>query len=105
MKNLLIAGFLGFCLLNLTGCMGVASPVSGWAYTEAKFGNQVTDGAAGTKTGTACATSILAMVATGDASQEKAMANGGITQITYVDHSAKNILGVWGEWCTIVHGS
>ncbi|WNM58859.1 TRL-like family protein [Candidatus Nitrospira allomarina] len=105
MKNLLMAGFLGFCLLNLSGCMGVASPVAGWAYTEAKFGNQVTDGPAGTKTGTACATSILAMVATGDASQEKAMANGGITQITYVDHSAKNILGIWGEWCTIVHGS
>ncbi|GJL59033.1 MAG: hypothetical protein NPIRA03_18900 [Nitrospirales bacterium] len=105
MKNLLMAGFLGFCLLNLTGCMGVASPVAGWAYTEAKFGNQATDGPAGTKTGTACATSILAMVATGDASQEKAMANGGITQITYVDHSAKNILGIWGEWCTIVHGS
>lgn len=105
MKNFLMAGFLGFCLLNLSGCMGVASPVAGWAYTEAKFGNQVTDGPAGTKTGTACATSILAMVATGDASQEKAMANGGITQITYVDHSAKNILGIWGEWCTIVHGS
>ena len=29
MKNVLIAGFLGFCLLNLTGCMGVASPVIG----------------------------------------------------------------------------
>ncbi len=82
MKNLLMAGFLGFCLLNLTGCMGVASPVAGWAYTEAKFDNQVTDGPAPTKTGTACATSILAMVATGDASLEKAMANGGITQIT-----------------------
>ena len=105
MKSGLITVFLGFCLLNLTGCMGVASPVAGWAYTDAKFGNQVTDGAAATKTGTACATSILTMVGTGDASQERAMANGGITQVTYVDHSAKNILGIWGEYCTIVKGS
>lgn len=104
MKNVLIAVFLGFCLLNLTGCMGVASPVAGWVYTDAKFGNEVTDGPAATKIGTACATSILTMFATGDASQEKAMANAGITQVTYVDHSAKNILGIWGEFCTIVHG-
>ena len=94
MKNALIAVFLGFCLFNLTGCMAVDSPVRGWVYTEAKFGNQGTDGPAATKTGKACATSILAMVATGDASQEKAM-----------DHSAKNILGIWGEYCTIVNGS
>jgi len=105
MKNALIAVFLGFCLFNLTGCMAVDSPVRGWVYTEAKFGNQGTDGPAATKTGKACATSILAMVATGDASQEKAMANGGITQITYVDHTAKSILGIWGEYCTIVNGS
>jgi hypothetical protein len=105
MKNVLIAIFLGFCLLNLTGCMGVASPVMGWAYTDAKFGNEVENGPAATKTGTACATSILAMVATGDASQATAMANGGITQVAVVDHSAKNILGIWGEFCTIVKGS
>jgi hypothetical protein len=105
MKNVLIAVFLGFCLLNLTGCMGVASPVMGWAYTEAKYDGVIDDGAAATKTGKACATSILSMVATGDASLETAKVNGGITQIAYVDHSAKNILGIWGEYCTIVKGS
>jgi hypothetical protein len=105
MKNVLIAGFLGFCLLNLTGCMGVSSPVVGWVYTDAKFGNEVENGPAATKTGTACATSILTMFATGDASLEAAKANGGITQVAAVDHSAKNILGIWGEYCTIVKGS
>jgi len=105
MKNVLIAGFLGFCLLNLSGCMGVASPVAGWAYTEAKWDGVIEDGPAPTKTGKACATSILAMIATGDASLETAKANGGITQISHVDHSSKNILGVWGEYCTIVKGS
>ena len=105
MKNALMAVLLGFCLFNLTGCMGVASPVAGWAYTDAKWDGQALEGPAGTKEGKACAQSILAMVATGDASQEKAMANGGITQVTYVDHSAKNILGIWGEYCTVVKGS
>ena len=105
MKNALIAVFLGFCLLNLTGCMGVASPVAGWAYTEAQWDGVIEDGPAPTKTGKACATSILAMVATGDASLETAKANGGITQISHVDHSSKNILGIFGEYCTIVKGS
>jgi len=105
MKKALIIASLGFCMLNLTGCMGVASPVVGWVYTDAKFGDEAENGAAATKTGKACATSILAMVATGDASLEAAKANGGITQVAVVDHSAKNILGIWGEFCTIVHGS
>ena len=105
MKNALIAVFLGFFLLNFTGCMAVQSPVHGWAYTEAKYDGVIEDGPAPTKTGKACATAILAMVATGDASLETAKANGGITQISHVDHSAKNILGIWGEYCTIVKGS
>ncbi len=105
MKNVLIAVFLGFCLLNLTGCMAVQSPVHGWAYTEAKFDGEIENGPAATLEGKACATSILAMVATGDASLEAAKANGGITQVAVVDHTAKNILGIWGEYCTIVKGS
>jgi hypothetical protein len=34
-----------------------------------------------------------------------ARAAGGITTVASVDHSAKNILGILGEWCTIVKGS
>jgi hypothetical protein len=105
MKNALIAVFLGFCLLNLTGCMGVSSPVRGWVYTEVKFDGVIEDGPAPTKTGKACASTILTMIATGDASLETAKANGGITQISHVDHTAKNILGIFGEYCTIVKGS
>ena len=105
MKHALLSGFLGFCLLNLTGCMGVASPVVGWVYTDAQFGDEVENGAAVTKTGKACAQSYLTMVATGDASVQAAKANGGITQVAEVDHSAKNILGIFGEFCTIVKGS
>lgn len=105
MKKALIAISLGFCLLTLNGCIGVSTPVVGWVYTDAKFGDEAENGAAATKTGKACASTILTMVATGDASVEAAKANGGITQVAVVDHSAKNILGIWGEFCTIVRGS
>ena len=105
MKKALVTIFLGFCLLTTTGCMGVASPVAGWLYTDAKFGDEAENGVGATKTGKACATSILTMFATGDASVEAAKANGGITQVAVVDQSAKNFLGIWGEFCTIVQGS
>ena len=105
MKNALMAVVLGFCLLNLTGCMGVASPVAGWAYTEAKWDGVINDGPAPTKTGTACATSILAMVATGDASLRKAMRDGNITKIKQVNHFVTAFLGfVYHKHCTIVIG-
>lgn len=105
MKNAFTAVFMGCCLLSLTGCMGVASPVAGWVYANAKFGNEVENGVAATKTGKACAQSYLTMIGVGDASVEAAKANGGITQVAHVDHSAKNILGIFGEFCTIVKGS
>jgi hypothetical protein len=44
-------------------------------------------------------------VATGDASIQAAKVAGGITKVASVDHSAKNIVGVFGEWCTIVRGN
>ncbi|MCB9710370.1 MAG: hypothetical protein H6749_04210 [Nitrospiraceae bacterium] len=44
---------------------GVASPVAGWLYTDAKFGDEAENGVGATKTGKACATSILTMFATG----------------------------------------
>jgi len=43
-------------------------------------------------------------VATGDASISAAKAAGGITEISHVDHSAKNIVGIIAEFCTIVKG-
>lgn len=56
------------------------------------------------KTGAATATSILGIVATGDASIEAAAKNGGITRIHHVDHHSKNILGFYSEFTTIVYG-
>ncbi len=91
--------------LSLSGCQIVASPMLGGIYTEAKYGDVATDEAGASKEGKACGQSILGWVATGDASVAAAKAAGGITKVSSVDHSAKNILGILGEWCTIVRGN
>jgi len=92
-------------ILLLSGCMPVASPVMGILHLDTKYGDSATDGPAPTKEGKACATTVLGLVGTGDASIEAAKANGGITTISHVDHSAKSTLGIFGEWCTIVRGN
>ncbi len=91
--------------LSLTGCQIVASPMLGGIYNETKYGDVATTHTSATKEGKACGQSILGWVATGDASVSAAKAAGGITTVASVDHSAKNILGIIGEWCTIVKGS
>ena len=75
----------------------------GMIYTEGKMGVQAGSGAAD-KTGRACMTSILGLVATGDASLEAAKAAGGIKDIVSMNYEVKNILGVWGEYCLVVKG-
>jgi hypothetical protein len=80
---------------SLAGCAGiVASPMAGTTYNETKYGNIATAETATTKEGKACGTTILGAVAQGDASVMAAKANGGITKVTSVDHSAKSILGL-----------
>jgi hypothetical protein len=91
--------------LSLTGCQIVATPMLGVIYTEVKYGDTATNHNSSTKEGKACGQSILGWVATGDASVAAAKAAGGVTTVAEVDHSAKNILGIIGEWCTIVKGS
>ena len=88
---------------TMSGCMVVASPVLGVLFTEAKYGDTATS-ETGNKEGKACANSILGLVAQGDASIAAAKANGGITTVSAVDHTVKNIVGIIGEWCTVVRG-
>lgn len=91
--------------LSLYGCQIVDSPMKGWIYTETKYGDLATTHDVATKEGKACGQSILGWVASGDASVAAAKAAGGITHVSSVDHSAKQILGIIGDWCTIVKGS
>jgi len=100
-----IALLAAFCCmaLGLTGCMGVATPAMGILITDVRWDGQA-NGALGTKEGKACATSVLALVSSGDASIEAAAKAGGITKVMSVDHQTKWTL-LFGEYCTIVRGS
>jgi hypothetical protein len=91
--------------LSLTGCIIVDSPAKGWILTDVKYGDTATTATAATKEGKACASSILGWVSSGDASVTAAKAAGGITTVASVDHTAHQVLGIVGEWCTIVKGS
>jgi hypothetical protein len=102
---LLSLAVISLVSITLAGCMPVASPMTGIIYTEVKYGMIATTATAATKEGKACGQTILGWVATGDASVSAAKAAGGITTVSHIDHTAKNILGIIGEWCTIVKGS
>lgn len=91
--------------LALGGCQIVQTPAIGIIFTEVKYGDFATASTGASKEGKACATSILGWVATGDASVTAAKAAGGITNVSTIDHTAKNIVGIFGEWCTVVKGS
>lgn len=86
------------------GCATVRSPVGGLFYTETKGPEQATGAKLGQERGEACATSILGIVATGDASITAAAASAGIAKVTHVDSSAFSILGVYSKFCTIAYG-
>jgi hypothetical protein len=90
--------------LALAGCISVATPAIGLLYTDVDGPVDAGD-TVGTKEGRACAQTLLGLIATGDASIKAAAAAGGITKIASVDHHSRNVLGILGEFCTIVRGS
>jgi hypothetical protein len=56
------------------------------------------------KSGSATASSILGIYASGDCSIEAAARNGGITRIDHVDHHTWNVVGFYSEFTTTVYG-
>jgi hypothetical protein len=102
--NKLALALIGVGFLGLTACQPVASPLMGVLYNETKYGYIATTNTNATKEGKACAQTIMGLVATGDASIAAAKANGGITEVSHIDYSAKSVLGIIGDWCTIVKG-
>lgn len=100
-----VTRFMAVVVLSVMVLSGCATPFPmGQLYTEIKSPVGAGEGGTGSKVGTAKATSILGLVATGDASIKTAMQNGNITNIKYVDYESKNILGIYGEYTTIVYG-
>jgi len=92
-------------LLGLVGCAQIVmSPLMGVAYTEVSGPITATSSERGSKVGVAEATSILGLIATGDASIAAAARNGGIMQIRTVDYDSTNILGLYATFTTRVTG-
>jgi len=111
-KALTFAGLMVFAAVA-SGCAGVGgytqpaglTPLAG-VYTETTSGGIIHEnGTAATKTGKACGTSILGIVATGDTTVNTAMANGGIHKAVYTEYTYKNILNLFAEVCTVVRGN
>lgn len=100
--KLSFAALLGAFVMS--ACMPAAAPVVGNIFADVKWNGEA-DGGLGSKEGTACAQSILGLVAMGDASVKTAANDGGIKEIKAVDHSTKNILGIFATYCTIVRGN
>jgi hypothetical protein len=94
---ILIAGFMSSCAFT-------SAPLMGGLYTDIKAPLAVTSNTGSTKVGTAKATSILGIVATGDASIEAASRSAGITKIHHVDYQATSIIGVYATFTVMVYG-
>jgi hypothetical protein len=105
LKFVLTLAGISAAAFSLAACQIVATPAAGWISTDVKYGDTATTATAATKEGKACAKSILGWVSSGDASIAAAKAAGGITTVASVDHTANQILGIVGEWCTVVKGN
>jgi hypothetical protein len=102
MRRFLGAGAV--CVL-LSGCAMAASPVTGIWSSNVMGPLGATSNAPGTKMGRACATSILGLIASGDASIDAARRAGSINTISSVDYESKGLLGITASFCTIVRGN
>jgi TRL-like protein family len=103
---------MGAVTLIATGCASLTGGYpSGSLYTgtQTPHGMMRLEGAGaahgGTKTGEACATGILSIVAFGDATLASAKKAGGVTEVHSVELGQMNILGIYTQGCTIVYGN
>ncbi|PSQ97305.1 MAG: hypothetical protein BRD55_03205 [Bacteroidetes bacterium SW_9_63_38] len=101
-------GFLPVLVLGaffFTGCAQVQTPAAAGLYTDTKGPVAVGDNnVQSAKTGKASATSILGIIAQGDASIKKAAEQGGISKIHHVDYQSKSYLGLYGKYTVVVYG-
>ena len=103
MTRTVLASAIALALLAPLGC--VRSPTGpALLYMNVKGPLGPAGGAGDGKVGEACANTFFALFAAGDASIETAKRNGGITEVTTIDHRSTNIIG-FGSFCTIVTGS
>lgn len=107
--NKFITSLIGIGIgLSLCACAG--SPIKGKfagggvLYSSVNFNERTGDNVVGSKRGQGCASNILGIIATGDASAAAAAKQAGITKIASVDGSASNILSFYSSYCVVVTG-
>jgi hypothetical protein len=92
----------------LSGCAGLAFQGRGTTFASLYNSTQANEGVTmnnlGAKKGQACASSILGLVTTGDASVATAAKAGGITKVGSIDHEHTNLLGIYATYCINVTG-
>lgn len=93
--------------VTITALIGCASgtPVSGFVFSDVQGPVNATGALRGNLHGEACAASYLSLIALGDASISAAAKAGGVNQISHVDHTWTNVLGLYAQYCTHVWGS
>lgn len=98
-----------FALLTLaiaSGCAYALAPVSSGIYGKVRGPVSATNQPGPpTKTGRACANSVLGLVASGDASIDAAKRAGNITNVISVDFESTNVLFLYATFCTVVRGN
>jgi hypothetical protein len=94
------------CLGSMTACSPILGKPSGAGalYSDVRFNEESNEATVGAKQGESCATGILGLVATGDASAATAARQAGITRIATVDGKNSNILGIVTKYCVVVTG-
>ena len=101
MKNLTIVLFIAGYFLSSCASFGPLGAI----YTSGTIGLTANNDVKSLKTGRACMTSVIGIVAAGDASIAAAKTNGGITKVATIDYDVKNVfLGVYGRYCTVITG-
>ncbi len=94
-------------LLFTPGCMiAPVVPPGGLLYTNvsAPLDTDAEESNVGQKSGMASASSILGLVAWGDASTTAAAQNGGITTVEHLDYRFLSVLGIFQKYTTIARG-
>lgn len=104
MNKLKLLGLVIVSSMLLSSCAVVSTPLTGFVYTDLKTPLAVTDNEGSSKVGKAEATSILGIVATGDASIDAAAKSAGITKIHHVDVQATSVLGIFAKYEIFVYG-
>ena len=106
-KSLHVIMTICLASLVLSGCGAhVSSPLTGVFYTNVQGPVAATGKSGGVvRSGSASTTSILGLVATGDASIRAAARNGGITEIHWVDYHSESTLGIFAKYTVIVYGT